>query len=73
MSALAAPRDLPEVLTSDETAALLRIHKNTLCSLAAAGEIPCRRVGREYRFSRSAVLDWLVGAESRVAPSRRRR
>lgn len=61
-----------EILNSDEAAALLRIHKNTLWEYAASGEIPCRRIGNRYRFSRRAVLDWLQGSKVRVAPSRRK-
>lgn len=61
---------VPEVLTTDEAAALLRIHINTLRELAAAGNIPCRKVGNAYRFSRNAVLDWISGSKVRAAPHR---
>jgi excisionase family DNA binding protein len=53
------PDDLPEVLNLDETAALLRVRKRVLSDMANRGEIPARKVGREWRFSRPKLHDWL--------------
>ena len=49
----------PEVLTAEQLADLLQLDARTVRSLAARGEIPGRKLGREWRFSRQAVLDWL--------------
>jgi excisionase family DNA binding protein len=49
----------PEVLTAEQLAELLQLDAKTVRALAARGEIPGRKLGREWRFSRSAVLDWL--------------
>lgn len=51
---------VPDVLTPDEAAALLRIHKYTLFIRCKSHGIPHQRIGRHYRFSRSALLEWLA-------------
>lgn len=51
---------LPEVLTVDEVAVLLRVDRKTAYSMIARNEIPgARRVGRAIRVSRDAVVDWM--------------
>ena len=52
----------PEVLTPDEAAALLRVAEADLATAAEAGEIPGRRIGDEWRFSRDALIAWLGAA-----------
>ena len=54
--------DAPDVLTPAQLAELLQVDEKTVRDLARRGEIPARKVGREWRFSRRAVLDWLGGA-----------
>jgi excisionase family DNA binding protein len=51
----------PEVLTGEQLAELLQVDVKTVRSLAARGQLPGRKIGREWRFSRRAVLDWLAG------------
>lgn len=51
----------PEVLTEAEAAQLLRLERGTLIDLAMSGQIPGRRVGDDWRFSRAALLGWLTG------------
>jgi excisionase family DNA binding protein len=53
----------PDVLTVEQLAELLQVDEKTLRSLAAKGELPGRKVGRHWRFSRQAVLDWLATPE----------
>jgi excisionase family DNA binding protein len=53
------PAQAGEVLTSAEVAALLRIDEDTVERMAAAGELPGRRLGDEWRFTRAAILRWL--------------
>jgi excisionase family DNA binding protein len=50
-----------EVLTLQETAAILKCHPKTLRLMAMEGKIPSRRVGRLWRFSRSKIREWLDG------------
>jgi excisionase family DNA binding protein len=51
-----------EVLTAEQLAELLQVDARTVRTLAARGELPGRKLGREWRFSRRAVLDWLACA-----------
>jgi excisionase family DNA binding protein len=51
-----------EVLTAEQLAELLQVDAKTVRSLAARGDLPGRKLGREWRFSRRAVLDWLAGS-----------
>jgi excisionase family DNA binding protein len=53
-----------EVLTLQEAAALLRLPVETIRARAAAGDLPGRAFGDEWRFSRTALLAWLAGGES---------
>ena len=48
-----------EVLGLDQLAVLLAADEGVLRELAEAGELPGRKLGSEWRFSRAAVLDWL--------------
>jgi len=57
----------PDVLTLEQLAELLQIDDKTVRALAAKGELPGRKLGRHWRFSRQAVLDWLA------TPERKRR
>lgn len=57
----------PDVLTLDQLAELLQVDEKTVRALAAKGDLPGRKLGREWRFSRQAVLEWLA------TPDRRRR
>ena len=62
-----------DVLGIDDAALMLDIHKVTLRRLAADGRIPARKVGREWRFGRQAILDWLAGTPTEVADEARER
>lgn len=53
------PNEDPAVMTLDEAAELLRIEPKKLAKLAAAGDVPGRKLGDEWRFSRSGLLNWL--------------
>ncbi len=53
------PAAAPEVLTLSDLSALLQVPEGELAALAEAGELPGRRLGDHWRFSRAAVLAWL--------------
>jgi excisionase family DNA binding protein len=57
------PNEVPEVMTLAHVAELLQSGEDTVQALAEKGELPGRRIGAEWRFARSAVLDWLAGGE----------
>jgi excisionase family DNA binding protein len=52
----------PEILTTGEAAALLRVSEPDVVAAAEAGELPGRRIGGEWRFGREALLAWVGGA-----------
>lgn len=49
-------------MTLEELAAYLKVSETTAYSLARTGELPGRKVGREWRFLRARVVDWLMQA-----------
>lgn len=67
IAAAPIPPDLPEVLTADEAALLLRLDAPTLVDLAQTGQVPGRKVGNQWRFSRAALLGWLTGYRQGLA------
>jgi excisionase family DNA binding protein len=52
---------LPEVLTRDQAAWLLRLTPGRLDAAAKRGEIPARRVGRRMLYSKTALLRFVAG------------
>jgi len=48
-----------DVLTLDEAAALLRVPPESVRAAVDEDDLPARRLGEEWRFSRVALLDWL--------------
>jgi excisionase family DNA binding protein len=61
---LPAPQPQLDVLTAEQLAALLQLDVDTVRRLAGRGELPGRKVGGHWRFSREAVLDWLAAPDS---------
>ena len=55
------PSEPAEVLTLEQAAELLQVDAAEVEALAAAGELPGRRIGDAWRFPRAALLDWLAG------------
>ncbi len=54
-----------EVLTVQEVANYLRIDIRTVYRLAKRGDIPCIKIGRQWRFNREDIKD-LVGGGHRT-------
>ncbi|MEW5957228.1 MAG: helix-turn-helix domain-containing protein [Chloroflexota bacterium] len=50
-----------EVMTIREVSTYLRISQSSLYKLAQEGKIPGKKVGRHWRFHRTAIDDWLKG------------
>ena len=59
-----SPLGADEVLSLEEVAKLLKVAPDAVRSRAEQGELPGRRFGKEWRFSRIAVLAWLANGES---------
>lgn len=55
-----------DVMTVEQLADLLRIPEEEVQAAAEAGQLPGRKIGAQWRFSRQAVLDWL-GTSAREA------
>lgn len=51
--------DSGDVLTLSEAAGFLRVSEKTVADLARREAIPARKVGREWRFARGALVEWL--------------
>jgi len=61
--AASEPHAEASVLSLEEAAALLRVTPEDLEGAVVRGDVPGRRIGTVWRFSRAALLDWLAGAE----------
>jgi excisionase family DNA binding protein len=55
---------LPEVLTAEQAGQLLQLPPEMVIGLAGSGELPGRRLGGEWRFSKAGLLAWLAGSPS---------
>lgn len=53
-----------DILTTDEVCAFLRIDLAAVEERLRAGDIPARRFGTEWRFSKAAILRWLDGNDA---------
>ena len=51
--------ELPDILTLEDMAALLRVHQKTVRTMALEGTIPAFRAGRLWRFKKTRVIEWL--------------
>ena len=64
ISMAVANSDFEPLLTAEEAAAHLRIHPKTLQRLARAGEVPCIRFGKYWRFHLSSLDAWVRSLEN---------
>ena len=48
-----------DVLTIEELATYLKISKSSLYKIVREGKIPAQKVGRHWRFRKSAIDLWL--------------
>ena len=54
----------PRLMTIDEAAKYLRIHKSTVYRLAKGGRIPASKVGNKWRFRKDVIDQWLSENEN---------
>ena len=52
-----------EILTLKELSGYLKSSKSTIYRLAQQGEIPCSKVGRNWRFKKERIDKWLFQQE----------
>ena len=48
-----------DVLNIDEAAALLGVSVKTFNKVLHTENLPARKIGREWKFSRAALIDWV--------------
>jgi len=65
-----ADKDRPLYLTTREVAALLRVKERKVYDLAAAGEIPHRRITGKLLFPSAEIAAWIEGAGGQGASER---
>jgi len=58
----ATPRD---ILNIDEAAALLGVSVKTFNKVLHSEDMPARKIGREWKFSRKALIEWVGSGRSR--------
>ena len=54
-----------EVLSLEEASQLFQVSSKTFLKLLREENIPARKIGREWRFSRTALLKWMAEGSSR--------
>ena len=59
------PEPTKEILNIDEAAVLLGVSTKTFAKVLREGEIPGRKIGREWKFARRALIDWVASGRSR--------
>lgn len=57
----------PEVLTTEEAAALLRVSPDVLLRLSREGQVPGARLGGRWRYSRSLLEEMLADRNPKAA------
>jgi excisionase family DNA binding protein len=53
-----------EILNLDQAVEFLGVSEKTLIKLLREEHVPARKTGREWRFSREALLHWLASGDS---------
>ena len=54
----------PEIMTIDQAAQLLGVSVKTFNKVLHTQSIPARKIGREWKFSRRALIDWIGDGRS---------
>lgn len=57
--------ELGEILNLAEAALYLGVSTKTLQKVLRAGDVPARKIGREWKFSRPALREWVGSGRSR--------
>lgn len=53
-----------EILTLEQACDLLNVSVRTMIKLLREDHLPARKIGREWRFSRKALIDWIAAGDS---------
>jgi excisionase family DNA binding protein len=60
---MSAPKE-PDILNIDQAAALLGVSIKTFNKVLHSQSLPARKIGREWKFSRQALIDWVGNGRS---------
>jgi excisionase family DNA binding protein len=55
----------PDILNIEQAAELLGVSIKTFNKVLHAEDMPARKIGREWKFSRRALIDWVGSGRSR--------
>ena len=53
-----------DILTIDEAAELLGVSVKTFNKVLHSQDLPARKIGREWKFSRRALIEWVGSGKS---------
>ena len=53
-----------EILTLEQACNLLNVSERTMIKLLRENNLPARKIGREWRFSRKALINWIALGDS---------
>jgi excisionase family DNA binding protein len=53
-----------EILTLEEASELFKVSTKTFLKILREEDLPARKIGREWRFSRQALLQWMLAGRS---------
>ena len=65
--AVSSAAEADDVLAVSEVTKLLRVGRNSVYGMVGRNEIPHRRIGKQIRFSRAAIMRWLSSWSLQVA------
>lgn len=53
-----------DILTLEQATDFLRVSEKTLIKLLREEHVPARKIGREWRFNRQALINWIASGDS---------
>lgn len=53
-----------DILNLEQAIDFLKVSEKTLIKLLREEHIPARKIGREWRFSKQALIDWIASGDS---------
>ena len=59
------PYDPPEVMNAEQAGQFLQVAQSVVIELSEAGKLPGRKLGKDWRFSRAALVAFLSTPEKR--------
>lgn len=54
----------PRIMTIEELAKYLRLHKSTVYRMVRDAQIPASKIGNQWRFRKDVIDAWMSGKEN---------